>query len=70
MASGASVGRSRNLVLAAVGRSVLYVMAAIMAAGAIVAFLGLRPGVQEAQAVEPHAPPGARGPEPEPSRAG
>ena len=28
-------------------RSVLYVMAAIMAAAAVVAFAGLRPGVQE-----------------------
>ena len=38
-------------------RTVLYVMAAIMVAAAVVAFVGLRPGVQEEV---------GRGPEPDP----
>jgi EmrB/QacA subfamily drug resistance transporter len=42
-------------------RSVLYVMAAIMALAAIVAFLGLRPGVQQ---VAPDTAPGAPAPGP------
>ncbi len=41
----ATGGQPRNLILAT--RSVLYVMAAIMAVAAITAFVGLRRGVQE-----------------------
>jgi EmrB/QacA subfamily drug resistance transporter len=66
--AGAAVGSIPHFVrldFAYATRSVLYVMAAIMAAAAIVAFLGLRAGVQqEAQAGEADGPAAMADPEP------
>jgi EmrB/QacA subfamily drug resistance transporter len=65
--SNASIPHFVRLDFAYATRSVLYTMAAIMAVGAVVAFLGLTHGVQEEEAAaEPEASePDIGGPEPE-----